>query len=68
MTLEVGKVAGNFYEIVTQKLMEHFGDCFNEEFAQGANSKKTSNLLSLFYRQGSPVWIGILLKGKYQGF
>lgn len=33
MTLEMGKVAENFYEIVTQKIMEHFGDRFNEGIA-----------------------------------
>jgi len=30
MTLEVGKVAGNFYEIVIQKLIEHFEGHFTD--------------------------------------
>lgn len=33
MTLEMGKISGNFFEVVMQKLMEHFGNHFNEEFA-----------------------------------
>lgn len=33
MTLEMGKVGGNFYEIVAQKLMEHCKGHFNENFA-----------------------------------
>jgi len=32
MTLEIGKVAGNFYEIIMQKIVEHFGDYLNEGF------------------------------------
>ena len=33
MTLEMGKIAGNFHEVVTQKIVEHFGDRFKEGLA-----------------------------------
>ena len=33
MTLEMGKVGGNFYEVVMQKIVEHCKGYFNEDFA-----------------------------------